>query len=250
MCQLDWATGYPTQTTGQIASWVCQWGCFGMRLTFRSADWGQQRALCVRQGSPEKQKLHWLEGLWRLRNPKIWSPVQEQDKNHVPDSYPFFFLPCQSDQEKPPREWGNQVDKLIHSAISYIPARCWEQETSHPDLRQCTQPRKRVSALKRRLWAPTGFTSSSTSKNHFTLWLTATFGRFHPVSACFLVLNMACEESSNCKSEQKAEWKQVAYVLVCLWLVSDEAEKLLTALVPPIPWASLLLHKLQEKEHL
>ena len=120
MCQLDWATGYPTQTTGQIASWVCQWGCFGMRLTFRSADWGQQSALCVRQGSPEKQKLHWLEGLWRLRNPKIWSPVQEQDKNHVPDSYPFFFLPCQSDQEKPPREWGNQVDvdsfsNLLHT---------------------------------------------------------------------------------------------------------------------------------------
>lgn len=31
----NWATGYPTQTTGQVTSWVCQWGCFGNEMNIQ-----------------------------------------------------------------------------------------------------------------------------------------------------------------------------------------------------------------------
>ena len=136
-----------------------------------------------------------------------------------PRLMPFHFLPCQSDQ-KPPREWGNQVGELIPSAN--LLRTCQELGTRNKLPRPSavhTAQEKRVFASKRRIWAPTGFTSSSISKNHFTLWLTATFGRFHTVSACFLVLTSPCEESSNWNSEQKSESRLCTFWFVCGWLV-------------------------------
>lgn len=144
-------------------------------------------------------------------------------------SYPFI-LSCQSDQ-KPPREWGNQVGGswLIQQISAYLPGA--------KNKKQATQTFSSAHSQEERVVAE--------KENLSTHWLYIIFiskKSFHPmtysyfcstVSACFPVLTSACEESSNWNSEQKSESR--LYILICLWLVSDEVDKLLTAVVPLHP---------------